>query len=231
MKIQRIKKLRLSIFILIYLYALINSFPLLIMTEAYSSQFVLGSTLLIYGGWFGLLLISFSNKFVKNLNILSAFKFGILGCSLLIVNIFFLVIVYPPDIHVIDICPECDSYYSFVFWYNILGIILFCFSYGILLLFQFILKEDDDESIIRKTILDFGTKLTRLKIDEIAEKTETFHKTIIKVVGEMIDNGKIYARYFKSSNSVVFNQERNVKNIDELLAMYKEWEEVKGDKN
>jgi hypothetical protein len=197
------------------------------MVEPGQFQYVLGSTLLIFGGWFGLLLISLSNRFVKNLNIGSALKYGILGCSLLIFNIIFVLLFYPPDIHV---NPYSDSYYSFVFYYNIFGIILFCLFYGLLLLYQKTLKESKDEATIRKTILDFGTKLTRLKVDEIAEITETFHKTIIEVVNNMIENQEIYARYFKSSNSVVFNQEKNIKDIDDLMTMFREWEKVKVDK-
>ena len=85
------------------------------------------------------------------------------------------------------------------------------------------------EIIRRKTVLDFGTRLTRLKVAEIAERTGAFHKTIIEVVEKMKQNNEIYARYFKSSNSVVFNQDANIDEIDRLMSVYNEWEkEVKG---
>jgi len=219
MKIHKIRRLRKGIFISIYVFTIVNSFPLLVS----ESQLMLGLTLLMFGGWFGLLLISFSIKFVKNLNIISAFKYGIAGCSLLIFNIIFMLLFYRPDYFQ-------HSYYSFVFYYDVFSIILYCVLYVLLLRFQTMLKESNDEALIKRTILDFGTKLTRLKVDEIAEKTGTFHKTIIEVVSTMIKNQEIYARYFKSSNSVVFNQEKNIEDIDDLMTMYREWEEVKTNK-
>ena len=97
-------------------------------------------------------------------------------------------------------------------------------------MFQNLIRNSEFEVKIRKMILDFGTKLTRLNVDEIAEKTETFHKTIKKVVNSMIENQEIYARYFKSTNSVVFNQDKNIIEIDDLMAIYREWEKTKSKK-
>lgn len=215
MNIHKVRRVRYGILILIYVFTIVNSFPLIVSEY----QLMLGLMFLIFGGWFGLLLIALSYKFIKNLDIMHAFKYGIAGCSLLIFNIIFILIFYP-----------MYSHYSFVFYYDIFSIILFCVFLGLIFRYQNSLKEASDETRIRKTILDFGTKLTRLKVDEIAEKTKTFHATIIDVVNDMIESREIYARYFESSNSVVFNQEKNIEEIDGLMTMYSEWEKVKVNK-
>ncbi len=80
--------------------------------------------------------------------------------------------------------------------------------------------------IIKKNILDLGTKFARLQISEISEvcniKDEQF---IVKIVKEMIENKEIHAHYFSSSKAVAFNQQANMEEIDSLMATYKEWEE------
>ena len=41
----------------------------------------------------------------------------------------------------------------------------------------------------------------------------------------MIKNKEIYAEYFKSTQSVVFDKQTNIDEIDKLMEAYKEWEE------
>jgi hypothetical protein len=41
----------------------------------------------------------------------------------------------------------------------------------------------------------------------------------------MIENNEIFAEYFKSSKTVAFNKQANIKEIDSLMAIYQEWEE------
>jgi len=84
---------------------------------------------------------------------------------------------------------------------------------------------------IKKTILELGTKFTRLQIVEISEECDVKDEQIIvDTVREMIDNKEIYAQYFSSTKSVAFNQQANIDEIDKLMATYKEWEEKKVDK-
>ncbi|KKN28252.1 hypothetical protein LCGC14_0856330 [marine sediment metagenome] len=40
----------------------------------------------------------------------------------------------------------------------------------------------------------------------------------------MIKNNEIYGQYFKSSNSIVFNQQANIDELDKLMLIYQEWE-------
>lgn len=79
--------------------------------------------------------------------------------------------------------------------------------------------------MIKKTILDLGTKFDRLEVHDIAEKCDAAKGTIIEVIQEMIKNDEIYAEYFRSSNTVAFNQQANIEEIDNLMAIYKKWEE------
>ena len=88
-----------------------------------------------------------------------------------------------------------------------------------------------NKHIIKKTILELGTKFTRLQIVEISEECNVKdEQLIVDVVREMIDNNEIYSQYFSSTKSVAFNQQANIDEIDKLMATYKEWEEKKVEK-
>ncbi len=84
---------------------------------------------------------------------------------------------------------------------------------------------------IRKTVLDLGTKYSRIQIAEISEVCSVQNeKLIISVVNEMIEKKEIYAHYFTVTRSVAFNQQANIDEIDKLMNAYKEWEAKKGQK-
>ena len=85
-------------------------------------------------------------------------------------------------------------------------------------------KKINGKMLSKKEILDLGTKYTRLQIREIAATCKIDRITIIFVVKEMIKNNEIYAQYFRSTGFVVFNQQANIKEIDTLMTVYKEWE-------
>lgn len=78
--------------------------------------------------------------------------------------------------------------------------------------------------MIKKTILELGTKFGRLQIIEITEKTGEKEEIIIDTVKEMIKNEEIYGEFFESSQSVAFNQQANINEIDDLLSSFKDWE-------
>lgn len=82
--------------------------------------------------------------------------------------------------------------------------------------------------LIKKTILDLGTKFARIQIVEISEVSEIVdEKLIISTVKDMIKNKEIYAKYFESSKSIAFDQQANIEEIDKLMSIYKDWEEKK----
>jgi len=83
----------------------------------------------------------------------------------------------------------------------------------------------EDRMLIKKIVLDLGTKYTRLEVREISEKCDYDSDSIIGVLNSMIVNKEIYAEFFKSSNTVSFDQQANIDEIDELMAAYKDWED------
>jgi len=80
-------------------------------------------------------------------------------------------------------------------------------------------------TIIRKSILNLGTKFTRLHIKEIAEECSQNEELIINIIKDMIKNKEIYAQYFSSTKSIAFDQQANINEIDNLMKVYKDWEE------
>ena len=82
------------------------------------------------------------------------------------------------------------------------------------------------KKIIKKAILDLGTKFARLQVAEISEVCTIQDTHLIKdTINEMIKNKEIYAQYFSSTESVAFNQQANIDEIDKLMEIYKDWEE------
>jgi hypothetical protein len=79
---------------------------------------------------------------------------------------------------------------------------------------------------IKKTVLDFSTKFTRLEIRDISEKSYVDNEElIINILKDMISKREIYAEFFSRSNSISFDQQANIREIDKLMASYKNWEE------
>lgn len=81
------------------------------------------------------------------------------------------------------------------------------------------------EMKIKKIVLDLGTKFTRLEVREISEKCGYDSDSIIGVLNNMIIKKEIYAEFFKSSNTVSFDQQANIEEIDVLMAAFKDWED------
>jgi hypothetical protein len=90
--------------------------------------------------------------------------------------------------------------------------------------------EDEDISLVKKTILELSTKFTRLSVKEISEKTKVDKDTIIRAITSMIARREIHAEYFKSTKMVSFDQQANVENFDALLKSFEETTEKKIDK-
>ncbi len=110
-------------------------------------------------------------------------------------------------------------------WNTILLIALF--GYNITNLLRMLKFSKREESIVRKAVLNLGSKLVRLKIKEIAEFTRVDTSTVLKTIRIMINNEQIYAEYFESSKTVAINQLANLENIDKLMDLYHDWEKKK----
>lgn len=177
-----------------------------------------GFNALIYGGLEGIIFIACSLILLNLLKVRMALIFGVIGSGLIGYNMIYLIILYLIDSN--GYLVLFGFYFGFSLW------IFFCYSYLILFLFK-ILETKEDKSIIKRTILDLGTKYPRLKLKQISEKCKEDLDLILKVVMEMVKNQEIYGEYFFSSKSIVFNQQANIDEIDNLLSKFEEWEKEK----
>ncbi|TFF88966.1 MAG: hypothetical protein EU550_00225 [Promethearchaeota archaeon] len=78
---------------------------------------------------------------------------------------------------------------------------------------------------IKDFLLDKGTNYNIIKIGDIMEKTRVNEKElIVSTINSMIENEEIYAEYFKSTETLKFDKNTNIKEIDKLMEVYKKWE-------
>ena len=172
----------------------------------------------------GFIFILISVLYLYRFRIRKAIIFGVVGTITFAINALDSIISYPVYSESPYPLPnEKNQLIISIF------IILFCVFTNIILLF--LLRSEkkelkfEDEIIIKKTILDLGTKFTRLETREISEKSGYDSDSIVKVLNSMISNEEIYAEYFKSSKTVSFDQRVNIDEIDELMALFRSWEE------
>jgi len=86
------------------------------------------------------------------------------------------------------------------------------------------------ERKIRKTILKLAVKYSRLQIAEIVEKCDEPEDCIIVVIRYMIKRKEIYADYFESTKSLVFDEQANINEINDLMKKFKDWEKLEQNK-
>ncbi|MHA2182154.1 MAG: hypothetical protein ACXAAH_12110, partial [Promethearchaeota archaeon] len=125
------------------------------------------------GGWPGILLIVISIKPLKSYRILRSVGFGIFGyCGLTINNVIGFLFLSSGFYH-----PNLGYYLSVGLWilFGVILIRLYTYKY---------FKED--ESLIRKTILDMCTVDERVEIKEICKTIKTSRSSIEKVILDMI---------------------------------------------
>jgi len=171
--------------------------------------------ILYYTYHFGFLFILISGFYLYHLKIKKSIIFGIVGTIIYVLAVFFLTLIYIQR-------RELQLLLLIFFW-------VFCLIVN-LIVFSLLKSEKNeltftDETIIKKIVLDLGTKYTRLEVREISEKCGYDSDSIIRVLNSMIMNKEIYAEFFKSSNTVSFDQQANIDEIDELMAAYKDWED------
>ncbi|MHA1518539.1 MAG: hypothetical protein ACTSRK_00015 [Promethearchaeota archaeon] len=79
---------------------------------------------------------------------------------------------------------------------------------------------------IKKTILELGSKYPRLDVGDIEEVCGVSEpKLIIGIIKDMISSEEIYARYFKNSRSVAFDQQANLEELGRLDDLFSDWSE------
>jgi len=90
-------------------------------------------------------------------------------------------------------------------------------------------KRIDHEIVqaqVREKILEISNKYPRMQIEEIGEECGIQNQLlIINLIKDMIKNKKIIAKYYSSTNSIVFDREQISEDIDELIRQFEEWEQ------
>jgi len=90
---------------------------------------------------------------------------------------------------------------------------------------RYVSKDIEKINKIKKHILEMSTRFTRVELAEIIELTEVKDKNIIsQTIMNMINNKEVYAQYFSSSKAIVFDQQANINEIDNLMKIYQKWE-------
>ena len=85
-------------------------------------------------------------------------------------------------------------------------------------------KNQEMTPLIKQKIVDMGSKYQRLEIREIAEVMNiSDHNLIVQVLTKMIQSKEIYAQYFKSSNSIAFDQKANLQELEHLDTLFEDW--------
>jgi len=225
--------LSMNIFILFIIYNWINTLYYTSPNETSLPILVSDINLQINIAFLGTLLIIISVVllFIKKLSRSSTL--GFIG------NILQLILLFSPPIvfYGQKSNMEPDKYIQFTNEFGSISVFyLLCFCLIFLinimpLLYDRFKQDIQETAIIHRVILDLGTKYTKLQVKEIAEtcknelNTKIELNTIIKKIREMIANNEIYAQYFRSTNSVVFNQQSNIEEIDKLMNKYSKWEE------
>ena len=212
--IRGIPYLILNLFL--FIIFLLNYIPLNNSLGNYLDYGVDGLKIIIYFTYpFGFLFIFISGFYLYRLKIKKSIIFGIVGTIIYVLTVFFFTIVYLQN-------RELQLLLLIFLW--VLSSIV---NFIVLILLRFEKKELTFEAkiIIKKIVLDLGTKYTRLEVREISEKCGYDSDSIIGVLDSMIMNKEIYAEFFKSSNTVSFDQQANIDEIDELMAAFKDWED------
>ena len=152
---------------------------------------------------------------------------GFTGCLIMTINIIFPPLSFSLIVlkhgNILSTSMDIGYAIGYTFYINILfiqviNLILFWTINIVLYRAKSIIKEINF-NIIKKTILDLGTQYANLEVREISEACNLDKVTIIEIINDMIENNEIYAEYFKS------NKQSNIKEIDNLMAMYQDWEE------
>lgn len=105
-----------------------------------------------------------------------------------------------------------------------LKVMYFFFASILCLIILKLITSKEQKASIKKYILEMSTKLTRLEIKEISEITKIDKDTIKNEARKMIENQEVYAKYFSTSKAIAFDQETNIAEIENLMAVYEKWD-------
>jgi len=86
-------------------------------------------------------------------------------------------------------------------------------------------NEKVNQGFIKKIVLEMSTEHTRIELSDISNKSKVKNKDLIEsTLIEMINNNEVYGQYFKATQSIAFDQQANMREIDKLMNLFSEWE-------
>jgi hypothetical protein len=158
---------------------------------------------------FGLILVSVILVYRFRFRLASIF--GFFSCYLMIIDLNIILRTY-------SLIPTM----FIVYYYYIIGAII---GISIYLMYLVYIPNKKASSLVKKLLLNFGTKFARLEVRDISEKSEINRRKVEQIIFQMVANKEIYAEYSKKNKIVEFNKEANIEQIDRLMEKYRIWEE------
>ncbi|MFW9938639.1 MAG: PCI domain-containing protein, partial [Candidatus Thorarchaeota archaeon] len=157
-----------------------------------------------------------SMNFMYKLKFHLTIMYGLIGFLLIFINYMYTVIYFHLEIS-LNLIP---------FHVNLIHIFILAGLGGII--FIVFLKSTiffkNDQKIIKSTVIDLGTKFHRLEVRDIAEKCYVNREKVQKIIQAMIEANEIYAIFSDKSEMIEFDQNKNIDQLDALMALYKNWE-------
>lgn len=171
----------------------------------------LASLNLLISGWFSFFILLITNFLIFKYFFRLALGFGVFANFLVLINLF------------ITLGYEYNgTFFLSLYIYTWMIIVL---SIANILIYSSIKNiTDKEKTILKKTILNLGTRFIELEIRDISEKSYLNIKKVKDLVKEMIENNEIYATYNEYTKLVQFDQDANLEEIDKLMQIYESWE-------
>ncbi|MFX1408022.1 MAG: PCI domain-containing protein [Promethearchaeota archaeon] len=166
-------------------------------------------------GSIGVGLLYVSMNFMYKLRFHLTILYGLIGFLLIFINYMYTVIYFYVEIS-LNLIPFHVNFIHIFIFVGLCGIIFIIF------LKSTFFKKDQKK--IKSTVIDLGTRFHRLEIRDIAEKCYVNREKVEKVIHTMIQANEIYAIYSDDSKMIEFDQNKNIDQLDALMALYKNWE-------
>ncbi|MFX1570584.1 MAG: hypothetical protein ACFFCV_19775 [Promethearchaeota archaeon] len=174
----------------------------------------------IPGGYFGMLLLFISYYYIFNYRFSRFLIINIVGLVALCINYSIMFI----SVYIDNLSPDYFFKLSFNFFINF-GIWIFLGLYNLVFFsIYYRQKKPFKESLLKKMILDYSSKIKQINLKDICKESHFYDLNVIRVLREMLESNQINGEYFKATKTLHFDIKENFGEIDNLLAMYKNWE-------
>ncbi len=180
-------------------------------------------TAFIPGGYFGMVLLFISNYYISKYKFLRFLTMSVISSIALGIN--YILLYYN------EYQDNINGYHTFRYSLNFFvnfGLWIIIVMYNLIFIYiYFRQKYPKNELRLRKLILDQSTKKEQISIKELCILSDLYDITVVRVIKDILKNKQINGEYFKATRTLQLNVKENLEEIDKLMALYKEWEELK----